>query len=824
MLTTIWHDLRYAVRMLRNQPGFAAVAIITLSLGIGANTAIFSVVDAVLLRQLPFPKPENIVLVRDDLSGRKAENVGISVDELKDLQERSGIFEQVSAVWPVDANLTGSDHPERIELLAVSPNYFSLLGASAQVGRVLGPQDQAQGFAEGVVISNGLWRRLFGADPKVLGRKVYADSDIYTIVGVMPPGFRHPGQTLRNDVEMWATAGFAANPFGPPVRNQRILPGAIGRIKPELTVAQAQSQLNTFIANLRNEFPKDYPAEVGWSVKLLPVHATMVGGVQTTLLVLLAAVGVVLLIGCVNIANLLLARSSGRKREMAIRVALGAGRRRLVMQLLTESLLLSFLGGAAALFIVTVFKSVLLSVVPANTPRLSEVGVNASVLIFVFAVSTLTGLIFGLIPALQASRPDLTMGLKEGSQGAGAGARHQRFRGALVVVEFALSLVLMIAAGLLLRSFSRLMDVNPGFDSSHVLLARIWLPVPNNPDLDPYRPPEKRAAFIKEVLRRTSALPGVQYAAIGSGNGVPLLDQSKPGVFTIEDQPAIDANLPRTKFTTVSADYFRVLGTPLTRGRFLAASDDEKALRVALVDEAFAGRFFPNSDPIGRHVKPGPRESKAPWITIEGVVGNIKSDGVDQPDQPHLYLPILQNPGYAMALYVRTESDPGALTQALRQQVQAVDPNLPLFGERTMDDLVSASLAQRRFAMQVVGVFGVLALLLAGIGIYGVMAYSVTQRTREIGIRLALGASTASIFRWLLKQGLRLTLIGAGVGLVAALSLTRLLRGLLFGIAPTDVITYGGLTLLLAGVALLACYIPARRATKVDPLIALRSE
>jgi predicted permease len=825
MLTTIWHDLRYASRMLRNKPGFTAVAIITLSLGIGANTAIFSVVDAVLLRPLPFPKPENIVLVRDDLTGRQAENVGISVEELKDFQERSGVFEEVSALWPIDANLTGSDRPERIEVLAVSPNYFSLLGATAQLGRVFGPQDQAAGFAEGVVISDGLWRRLFASDPNVLGRKVYMDTDLYSIVGVMPPGFRHPGKTLRNDVEMWATAGFTGTPFpSPPARNQRMLPGAIGRIRPELTVPQAQAKLDSFVANLRSEFGKDYPPEAGWSVRLMPARETLVGNVQTTLLMLLGAVGLVLLIGCVNIANLLLARSSGRQREMAIRLAMGAGRKRLVMQLLIESLLLSFLGGAVALLIVALLKNVLLSLVPANTPRLHEVGVNASVLLFVFFISTLTGLLFGLIPALQASRPDLVVHLKEGTQGAGSGARHHRFRSGLVVVEFALSLMLMIAAGLLLRSFGRLLEVNPGFDSSNVLLARIWLPVPNNPERDPYRPAAKRTGFIKEVLRRTSALPGVKYAAIGGGNAVPLMDETNPGVFTIEDQPAIEGNLPRSKFTAVSPDYFRVLGTPLVRGRFFESGDDVDAARVALIDETMVRRFFPNTDPIGRHIKPGPRESKAPWLTIAGVVGNIKTDGFDKPDQPHIYLPIFQNPGYSMAVYVRTEGDPAGLAQALRQQVQEVDPNLPLFGEQTMDDLISASLAQRRFAMRVVALFGVLALFLAGIGIYGVMAYSVTQRTREIGIRLALGASRASILNWLLRQGMRLTLIGVAVGLVGALALTRLLRGLLFGIAPTDVVTYGGLTLLLAAVSLLACYIPARRATKVDPLIALRYE
>ena len=475
----IWDDLRYAARMLRNKPGFTLIAVITLSLGIGANTAIFSVVNAVLLSPLPFPQPEQIVLLRDDLAGRQLENVGLSVDELKDFQERSGVFDQISAVWPIDANLTGSDRPERIELLGVSPNYFSLLGANAQLGRVFGPQEITPGFAEGVVISDGLWRRLFAADPNVLGRKIYADSDLYTIIGVMPPGFRHPGKTLRNEVEMWATAGYTANPFGPPVRAQRILPGAIARLKPGFDVQQAQAKLDTFVANLRTEFPKEYPADIGWTVRLLSAHETLVGNVQTTLLVLLGAVGLVVLIACANIANLLLARSSGRRREMAIRLALGAGRRRLIAQLLTESLLLAFLGGAAALLVVAGTMNLLIGFLPADVPRLNEIGINGPVLGFVFLLSTLTGLLFGLVPALQSSRPNLVVNLKEGSLGAGAGAGHHRFRSTLVVVEFALSLILMIGAGLLLRSFGRLMEVDPGFDADNILMARIWLPVPN---------------------------------------------------------------------------------------------------------------------------------------------------------------------------------------------------------------------------------------------------------------------------------------------------------------------------------------------------------
>jgi len=818
-------DIRFGLRGLLKRPGFTLVAVITLSLGIGANTAIFSVVNAVVLNPLPFPHPEQIVLVRDDFTGRQLEDVGLSVDELKDFQERADVFDQVSAVWSVDANLTGSDRPERIELLAVSPNYFSLLGASAQLGRVFGPQDQAQGFAEGVVISDGLWRRLFGADPNVLGRKVYADTDLYTVVGVMPPGFRHPGKTLRNEVDMWGTAGFSANPFpAPTIRGQRMLPGAIGRLKNGLTLPQAQAKLDSFVSELRTQFPKEYPAELGWTVRLLPAREALVGSVQKTLMVLLGAVGLVLLIGCVNIANLLLARASGRRREMAIRLALGAGRRRLIAQLLTESLLLSFIGGVVALAVVASTIQILVGLMPAEIPRLHEVGISGPVLGFVFLVSTLTGLLFGLVPALQTSRPDIVDNLKEGTLGSGTGASHQHFRSGLVVVEFALSLVLMIAAGLLLRSFGRLLEVDPGFNPSNVLLARIWLPVPNNPELDQYRDPVRRASFTKEVLNRVSALPGVRKVAISLGNGVPLLGPHPTNGFTIEDVATPDNTIPTAQGNSVSPEYFSTLGIPVIRGRVFTNSDEQKTPNVVLIDEAMAGRYFGNQDPIGHRLKGGGRASNAPWCTIVGVVGNIKSDGFDQPYQPHVYFPVFQRPTYAMAVFVQTDSNPMSLVKGLREQVQAVDPNLPVFGERSMEQVVSDSLGQRRFAMQVVALFGVLALLLASIGIYGVMAYSVNQRTREIGIRVALGASSGTILRWVLRQGLLLIAIGVGTGLLAAFALMRLLRGLLFGVGTTDVFTYVALAAVLAIVALLACYIPARRATKIDPLVALRYE
>ena len=822
-MSSLLTDSRFALRMLWKQPSFTAIAVITLALGIGANTAIFSVVNAVILRPLPFPNPEQLVLVTDDLTGRQINDVGMSVNELQDLQERSGIFEEISAVWPVDANLTGSDRPERVELLAVSPNYFSMLGATAQLGRVFGEEDRAPGFAEGVVISDGLWRRLFGADPNVLGRKIRADNDLYTIVGVMPPGFRHPGRTLRDDVEMWGTAGFTANPFGTPRRNVRMLPGAIARLKPGLTVQQAQLQIDGFVAQLAGEFPNDYPADAGWTIRLTPAQEKLVGEVRATLLILLGAVGLVLLIACVNLANLMLARSLARQREMSIRLALGAARKRLIKQLLTESLALSLLGGGVALLIVSWVTELLLQLVPTTIPRLHEVGFNGNVLLFTFGVSVLTGVLFGLMPAIQASRPDVLAGLKEGTAAAGTSSRSHQLRSLLVITEIALSLVLMIGAGLLIRSFWRVIDVKPGFNPQNVLVSRIWLPVPNNPEMDPYRPPAKRVQFVKEVLRRVSALPGVRHAAIGAGNAVPLIGPHNKATLVIQDRPD-DAVPPLIRATSVSYDYFSALGTPLVDGRFFSESDDMDTEKVALVNQSFVNQFWPNENPIGKQIKFGRRDSRAPWLRVVGVIGNIKTDGFDEPDQPQIYVPIFQNVGYAMAVYIKTEGNPKSLTQALRQEVQAVDPDLPVFGEKTMEDVVSASLAERRFAMQMVTVFGVVALLLAAIGIYGVMAYSVNQRTREIGIRLALGAHTKDILGWVLKQGMLLTVGGLTVGLVAAFVLTRLLRSMLFDIAATDAITYAALAALLALVALVACYIPARRATRVDPMIALRCE
>jgi putative ABC transport system permease protein len=829
-METTGQNLRYAARMLRRSPGFTLVAVLTLALGIGANVAIFTVVHAVLLQPLPFPHPEQLVRVYDDIRTSNTHDVGMSVPELWDLRDHSGVFQDISVLFPADANLTGGDHPERIEFLGTSPNYFTLLGARPQLGRVFTAADAQPGFTLGVVISDAFWHRTFGADPRVLGRKIRVDNDLYSIVGVMPPGFRHPGRTLGGDVDMWAAAGYSAAPFPTPViRAARFLPSAMGRLKPGLTLAQAQAQLDTFVAQLARQFPDEYPAAAGWSLRLVPTQQDIVGNLRTELFVLFAAVAFVLLIACVNLANLLLARSASRRREIAIRLAVGAGRSRLVAQLLTESLLLATISGAAALLTIIWLKGSLLRFAPADLPRLNEVTLNPAVLLFAFCISILTGVFFGLAPALQTARAGQIIALREGSQSSGASKHQLKFSRFLVASEIALSLVLLIGAGLLLRSFWHLLEVRPGFEPHHLVTAKIWLAVPNDPLEDPYRLPEKRAAFHQEILRRVSALPGVEQAALGNAASLPMDARHFQLPFAIENRALDSESTPVAEIASVAPAYFSVLKTPLISGRFFTDSDDTKGQQVALIDETLARRYWPGSEAVGQRLRLGIRRNQAsasqsPWLTIVGVVANIKSDGFDAASAPHIYRPLYQVPTYDGVVYLRTTSDPGRLGEAVRAEVQRVDPTIPVFGVRTMDFVLATYLAERRFALNLIAVFATVALLLASIGIYGVMAYTFSRRTNEIGIRIAMGAQRTDILKIALAEGA--FLVGSGVlaGLLGSLALTRFLQSMLFDVKPSDPATFAAIAALLAAVTLVACFIPARRATRVDPLIALRHE
>ena len=828
-IEALGNNFRYAARRLRSSPGFTAVAILTLALGIGANVAAFTVVRAVLLNPLPYPHPEQLVRVFDDLRGSDSRDIGMSAPELWDLRDKSDLFQDLSAVWPTDANVTGGDHPERIELLATSTNYFRMLAARPQLGRLYTQNDERPGFIDGVVLSDGFWRRTFGGDPNVIGRKIRLDSDLYTIIGVMPPEFRHPGRSLASEVDGWTAAGFNAPPFpAPALRSLRMLPGAMGRLKPGLTLAQAQARLNAFSDQLSRQYPNDYPAPARWALRLVPVEEDLVGNMRTELFVLFGAVAFVLLISCVNLANLLLARSAGRQREIAVRLALGAGKVRLIGQLLAESILLSAISGAVALSTVAVMKEALLKLAPPDLPRVNEIALSPGVLLFAFFVSILTGVIFGLMPALQTVRPNEAGNLREGSRGSGSSKHQIRISRVLVASEIALSLVLLIGAGLLLRSFWQLLEVRPGFEPHRLLTAKIWLPFPNDPAEDAYRVTEKRAAFYQEVLRRVSGLPGVEQAAVGSAPSLPMNSTRRnQSAFVIENRATESERVPVAEVASVSSSYFDVLKTPLKRGRVFTESDNSKGQQVAVVNEALARQYWQDADPVGQRIKLGSGRTLlngASDLAIVGVVGDIRSDGFDAASVPRIYLSEPQAPAYGSVVYLRTTGDPGVLGEAIRREVQAVDPGIPVFAIRTMDDVVARTLAARRFALELLGVFAAVAFLLAAIGIYGVMAYTFSRRTGEIGLRMALGAQRIDILKIVLGEGALMVVFGVAAGLIGSAMLTRFLQTMLFEIKPTDPITFGVLTALLVSVALLACLIPAQRATRVDPLMALRHE
>ena len=824
-MSSFVQDLRYALRMLLKNRSFTIVSVLTLALGIGANVAIFSVVYGVLLKPLPFPHPEQLVRVFDDLRSTNEQDIGMSAPELWDLQDRSGVFQEISAVAPSNSAVGGGDRTVRAESLVTSPDYFALLGAKAELGRVYTPQDAVPGFMQTVVISDSFWRGYYGSDAKILGRKMRLDNDVYTIVGVMPAGFRHPGPTLDTDVEVWIATGFSGQPFPvPPVRSQRFIPAAIGRLKPGLTVAQAQSELDAYTSQLARIYPNDYPASGSWALRLVPVKEDLVGPQRAELFLILGAVGFVLLIACVNIANLLLARSSGRRREFAIRLAIGASRRRLISQLLTESTLLSLISGIFALIAVVFLKNAILRLAPADIPRLNEVGVSPGVLFFAFLISVLTGVLFGLVPALQTANADQIENLREGGRGSGIGRRHTRVSRVLVISEVALSLVLLAGAGLLLRSFWRVLAVNPGFNSDHLTTVQIWIPLSNNPANDPYSVEEKRADFLLEISRRVAALPGVQQSSISGNDTLPMNSGRNYSVFSIQGRATESDRNPVADIAVVDAQYFRTMEVPLISGRNFTWSDTYQTKPVAVIDQTLARQYWPGSDPIGQEIKFGFGRGLQ-GLTVVGVAGDIKSDGFESPSVPHIYVALGQFAPVNAVVFLRSRaSDAAHLGEAVRQQVEAIDPNVPVHSISTMDQIIARSVADRRFALELLGVFAVVALLLAAVGIYGVMSYSFSQRTHEIGIRVALGAQRLDILRLALGEGMRIVAIGLASGLVGAAIVTQIFRSMLFGVGAGDPITFLTVSTALAAVAFFACLIPARRATCVDPLTALREE
>ncbi|MGA9484904.1 MAG: ABC transporter permease [Candidatus Acidiferrales bacterium] len=826
----VWQDNRYGARMLRKAPGFTAVAVLTIALGIGATTAIFSLVDATLLHPLPYPDPEQLVSVQQDLPDVGAVDAGISVPEWQDLA-RSGIFDYVSPIGGGDVNLTGWSQPARVRFYNIAPNYFALVGVKPQLGRSFNPEDHTPGFTLEVLLSDGLWKRDFAGDPGIVGKSLRLDNDLYRVIGVMPPGYQDPGRTAdERHIELWAASGFAGPPAPVPQRDLRILPEVVARIKSGLTVAQAQVRVDALVAALQKQFPVEYPSPNSRKLRLVPLKETIVGNARQTLILLLGAVGLVLLIGCVNVANLQLARASARGREMAIRQALGAPRSRLIRQLLTESLLLAFLGGIAGLAILLIAKPFLLRMVPQSLPQLNAVAINWSVLLFALVSSLIAGAIFGLAPALHAGKVDLTTALKEGARGTSDSGEQGRTRRLLVVTEFALSLVLMIAAGLLLRSFADLLNVRPGFNPEKVMALRMWLPVPNDPATDIYWTVEQEAPFLREIVRRCLTVPGVQEIALSDMAAVPLAHARtdlNPYALVLEGSATPSNQQPLVNASIETPEYFHLLGIALLRGRFFGDSDDEKAAPVAVVNEAFARTYLPGGDGLGSHLmlnRVRGSTTKATWITVVGVVADARSESLADAGMPQVYLSLYQRRAKDLAILLRGQLDVAATPVAMREQVQAVNPELPVFGAQMLGDAMSASLSERRFSMEIVALFGVTALLLAMLGIYGVISYIVNARTREIGIRLALGANSRNILRMVLREGLTLAIAGAVVGLACALVVSHLMAGLLYGVRPTDPVTFAGVALLLIGVALLACYFPARRAIRVDPLTALRQD
>jgi len=816
-------NLRYAIRSFRASPGFTLAAVLSLAIGIGANTALFSVASALLLTPLGYSDAERLAIVWNRSPGLLIEEDWFSTAQYFDIKNGHTGFEQVAIAIGGNDNLTGDGEPERVGTIRMSSNLLPMLGAQAEVGRLFLPEDDRPGTTGVAVLGHGTWRRRYGSDPSVVGRTLVINGQPYQIVGVLPASFSLPREvmpTLNGAEDAEVVLPLPLAPDAPTIRTREDY-NILAKLKPGVSRDQAQAEMDTITARLRAEHPAFYPPNGGLTFDIVPLQQQVVGEVRQSILVLMAAVGCVLLIACANVANLMLSRALARQQEVAIRAALGASRRDLVGQLLTESVILGVAGGAVGLALAAVSLDQLHLLGAGSVPRLGEIAIDRGVLLFTLVLSIASGIVFGLVPALRVSRVDLQGQLKDASRGAaGAGAlwaRGQHTRRSLVVVELALSVVLLIGAGLLIRSFAGLLNTPPGFNPSNVLTLELSMSgrryADANAIIESYR----------QMWERLSRLPGV--TAAGGVSALPLSRMFAWGPITVEGRtPPAGEEFINADMRFVGGDYFRAMDIPLLEGRLFAESDTRTAPRVTIVDARMARELWPGESAVGKHVKTGGQDSKNPWLTVIGVVGAVKQYTLDAESRIAMHFPLTQVPVRGMNVVLRSQQDPETLTTAVRAELKAIDPDLPMYRVRTMEARVEESLARRRFAMLLLSVFAALALGLAAIGVYGVMSYLVNQGTRELGIRLALGASPRGILRLIVGSGLQIALLGVGLGLAGAWMLTRFMQSLLFDVAPTDPLTFTIIPVVLAAVTLVACYLPARRATRIDPVVCLRSE
>ena len=802
-METLLKDVRYGIRNLLKHPTFAATALITLAIGIGANSTIFSFVNGILLRPLPYPQSERLVVINETALKQGVPSMSISFPNFLDWRGQNHVFEDISAFGTGSSfSLTGAGEPERLRGASVSQGTFELLRVAPVLGRTFTQEEDHPKQDAVVILGNGLWQRRFGSDSQIIGKTVILNSRQRTVVGVMPPGFKFP-----ENAELWVPLGLDTTMF---TRTDHGL-GSIARLKDGVSLPQAQAEMDVIARRIEEQNPV---TNEGLGVSVSNLHAVLAGDYRKALLILLGVVGFVLLVACANVANLMLARTSARQKEFAVRAALGASRWRIIRQTLTESVVISVLGAGLGLLLAVWGVKLLLALIPVKLPFWMNFNLDLRVLAFTSGVSLLTALIFGTMPAVFGTRIDLNHTLKEGGRSANASARH-RTRGLLVIAEVALALMVLVGAGLMIQSFMNLRNVGPGFNEKNVLTFAVILPQAK------YERPQ-RGEFFRQLLERVRALPGVE--AAGATATLPLTGDNWGRSLTVEGYPVLSVGqAPMIQHTVVTPGYFHSLGIPLLMGRDFTEQDSKDAEKVTIVDERLAHEYWPNQNPVGKRVRFGPPEDNEPWHTVVGVVGAVRHARLDMEIRKSVYLPHLQIPVNGLSLVVQAKN-PASLVGALRGQIREMDPDLPVSDLMTMEEVVSQSVWQNRLYAILFTAFAVIALLLAAVGIYGVMSYSVTQRTQEIGIRMALGAQLKDVLQLVVKGGLVLSLIGVAVGVAGALALTRLLRTLLFGVTPTDAGTFIAVSLMLLFVALLACFIPARRATKVDPLVALRYE